>query len=116
MLLNIQGDTIFRQLLTGLYTARGSSGSYDVGQLLMTGALSRSLGSHYSHLVLCRSITAVSSPGKPVPGPFQMCIRDSHQSICERDAPLLRKGCFNNDGRTDCDHEMQRTAGALPAA
>ena len=32
------------QLLTGLYTARGSSGSYDVGQLLMTEALSRSLG------------------------------------------------------------------------
>lgn len=31
-----------------------------------------SLGSHYSHLVLCRGITAVSSPGKPVPGPFQV--------------------------------------------
>ena len=43
-------------------------------------------------------------------------VPEHHQSICERDAPLLRKGCFNHDGRTDCDREMQRTAGALPAA
>ena len=39
------------QLLTGLYTARGSSGSYDVGQLLMTEALSRSLGADCSYAV-----------------------------------------------------------------
>ena len=39
------------QLLTGLYTARGSSGSYDVGQLLMTEALSRSLGEDCSYAV-----------------------------------------------------------------
>ena len=49
------GDCVLRrrwvQLLTGLHAARGSSGSYDVGQLLMTEALSRSLGADCSYAV-----------------------------------------------------------------
>lgn len=38
-------------LLTGLYTAKGSGGTYDVGQLLLTEALSRSMASDCGYAV-----------------------------------------------------------------